>query len=264
MCQTTTSSYTQCISLESTLQGSQGSLPASVNPNEDPRDNIFAETDTNRNRRRGGMSMNAPLDHSLQYPEIHATSDFSILSTLLDNYSLPAVAQYQERASTEILQQSQNLGAGPTAASSRSPRKPSEGRYGCSICGLHFAQKRGVTRHYRDVHELEVSLCLHCSGFEWRRRHQLKEHLKEQHPDIHLLAALAEATRYRRRATIIRNRLQGQQAFPPATEYDRSRWGGHLLQPLTPPLPPVLEVTNVTRRQERAPPPNAVDVPFWG
>ncbi|KAF8496817.1 hypothetical protein F5888DRAFT_366972 [Russula emetica] len=242
--------------------------------------NIFAKADTNRNWRQGGMSMNVPLDHSLQYTETHATSDFLVPSTLPDNYSLPTVVQYQERASTEILQQSQNSGAGPTATSSRSPRKP---RHRCSICRLDFAQKRGVTRHYRDVHE--VSLCLHCSGFKWHRRHQLKEHLQEQHPDIHVPAALAEATRYRRRATIISNSLQGQQAFPPAIEFDRSRWGEHLLQPLPPPLLPVLEGTNVTRRREfarelalfdatyahvafsstevRMPPPNSVDVSFW-
>jgi hypothetical protein len=166
------------------------------------------------------------------------------------------------------------------AASSRSPLKPSEDRYRCSICGSDFAQKRGVTRHHRDVHE--VSLCLHCSGFEWHRRHQLKEHLEEQHPDVHVPAALAEATRYRRRATMIKRRMH----FPPAIEYYRWSWGEHLPQPLTPPLPPVLEVTLGTRRreyarelesfdatyahvafsstEERAPPPNAVDVPFWG
>jgi hypothetical protein len=94
--------YTQCISLNSTLRGSQGSSPASVNSNEGPRDNIFAEADTNRNRRQGGMSMNAPLDHSLQYTEIQTTSDFSVLSSLPDDYSLPTVVPYQERASTEI------------------------------------------------------------------------------------------------------------------------------------------------------------------
>jgi hypothetical protein len=152
----------------------------------------------------------------------------------------------------------------------------------------------------------EVSLCLHCSGFEWHRRHQLEEHLEEQHPDVHVPAALAEATRYRRWATMIETRLQRQQAFPPAIEYYRWSRGEHLPQPLTPPLPPVLDVThisspavscvaydpqpptitNVTRGREydhelalfdatythvafsyteaRAPPPNAVDVSFWG
>jgi hypothetical protein len=170
------------------------------------------------------MSRNAPLDCSLQYPEIHATSDL-LLSTLLDNYSPPTVVQYREGASTEIPQQFQNSGGGPTTASSRSTRKHKKKRYRCSICELDFAQRRGVTRHYRDVHE--DSLCLHCKGFVWHRRHQLRVHLEERHPDIHLPAALAEATRRRRRATMTRNRTQEQQTPPPATEYDRSKWGEH-------------------------------------
>lgn len=122
------------------------------------------------------------------------------------------------------------------AVSSRSPLKPSEDRYRCSICNLYFAQKRGVTRHYRDVHE--VSLCLYCSDFEWHRRHKLKEHLEEQHPDIHVPTALVEATRYRRKATMMKNRLQGQQ-------YCRWSSGEHSPQPLASPSPPMLQVTYV-------------------
>lgn len=173
--------------------------------------------------------MNAPLDHSPQYTEIHATSDFSVPSALPDNFSPPTVVQYQEKASTEISQQSQrqDLKKGRTAASSRSFSKPvkapptrkrREDRPRCSICGLDYKQKSGVTRHHRDVHE--VSLCLLCNGFEWHRRHRLREHLEEEHPDVHVPAALAEATRYRRRATMIKSRQQGQQASPPAIAYD--------------------------------------------
>ena len=229
--------YTQCISLESTLQGSQGSWSASVNSNEDPRGNIIAEADTNRNLRQGGMSTNSLLDHGRQYTEIRTTPDFSAPSTLPDNYTPPIVVPYQERASTEIPEQSQNLGNGPTAASSSLPLKPIEDRYRCSICGLDFSQKRGVTRHHRDVHE--VSLCLHCSGFEWHRRHQLKDHLEEQHPDVHVPAALAEATRYRRRATMSKSRLQGK-------HYYRWSWNEQLPQSLTPPLLPVIEIAHVS------------------
>ena len=213
--------------------------------------------------------MNAPVDHSLQYTESDMTSGISTPSTLPDDYHLPTVVQYgQERASTEILKhwKYQNLGNGPMAASSRLPQKreapPSQDRFWCNICGRDFAQKQGVNRHQRDAHE--VSPCLHCCGFEWHRRHQLKEHLEEQHPDIHLPAALAEVTRRRRRDTMIKNRLHGQQASPPAIEYNQWSWGEHLPKPLTPPLPPVLEathtsspeptmptITNVTRRHER-------------
>lgn len=261
------------VSPKLTLRGSHGSGFVSVISNEDSRDNIVAEADINRNLRQGSMSMNT-LDHGPQYPKIHTTSDPSVLSAIPDSYSLPTVVPYQERASKQILQQPQNLGNDPTGASSRSPLKPD--RFRCSVCGLDFAQKRGVTRHYRDVHE--VSLCLHCSGFKWHRRHELQGHLEEEHPDVHVPAALADATRYRRRATMSKNRRQEQQYY---------QWGLNepLPQPLTPPLPPAPEVThvsspamscvtydpppeliitNVTRRQDRAPPRNAVDVPSWG
>ena len=199
--------------------------------------------------------MNAPWDHSPQSTEIHATSDFSVPSTLPNNYSLPPVVQYQERALTEILQKSQrqDLREDRTAASSRSFLKPvkapserREYRRRCSICGLGYAQKSGVTRHHRDVHE--VNSCLHCSGFEWHRRHQLRVHLEEQHPDVHVPAALAEATRHRRRATMFKCRQQEQQAFPPAIEC--YRWGSE--KSPTPPLPPVLEVTHVSSESSPA------------
>ncbi len=176
----------------------------------------------------------------------------SALSSLPDNYCVPTAVHYQERASIKISQRSQNLGKCPSAASSRSPLRPDEGReaspgrdrYWCSICGRDFAQKRGVTRHHRDVHE--VSSCLHCSDFEWHRRPELKEHIEEQHPDIHVSAALAEATRRRRIYTIIQKRLQGQNGSPPAIEYDGSSWGESPPQPPTPPLASVLEAAPVS------------------
>lgn len=165
-----------------------------------------------------------------------------------------------------------------TASSSKIHRKPngkresptSQKRFPCNICGLDFSQRRDVRRHHREKHE--VSLCPHCSGFEWHRRHQLEEHLKEYHPDVHLAAALAEATSYRLRATLTENRILGpgrqiwgQRASPPVIEYDQHNFGEHLPQPLKPPLPPVLELThnsspefkrptimNVTRRHDCA------------
>ena len=195
------------------------------------------------------MPMNAPLDHSPQYTETHATSDFSVPSALPDNCSSPPTAvQYQERASTEIPQefQRQDLRKGRRAASLRSFSKPvkappnrREDRPRCSICGLGYKQKSGVTRHHRDVHE--VSLCLLCSGFEWHRRHQLRGHLEEQHPDVHVPAALAEATRHRRRATMLKSRQQEQQAFPPVIAYDPQH------------EPTMQGTTNMRRRREYSP-----------
>jgi hypothetical protein len=89
-------------------------------------------------------------------------------------------------------------------------RGASQGRYSCSICGLDFAQRQGVTRHHRDVHE--VSSCTHCPDFKWYRPHQLRKHLEEKHPDIDLPASLGEVTRSRRKATKIENRLRRQRA----------------------------------------------------
>lgn len=127
----------------------------------------------------------------------------------------------------------------------------SQKRFWCNICGLDFSQRRGVRRHHRDKHE--VSLCLHCDGFEWHRRDKLEEHLKEYHPDVHLAAALEEATRFRYRATLTENRMHGpgrqiwgQRASPSVIEFDRRSLGKHVPQPLKaePPLPPVLELTH--------------------
>lgn len=103
--------------------------------------------------------------------------------------------------------------------------KPNQARYLCSTCGQDFAQKQGVTRHNRDVHE--VSSCLHCNGFKWHRRYQLKKHLEKAHPDVHVPTALAEATKYRRRTTMTKNRLQGPQ-------YHQRSSNKPLPQPLTP------------------------------
>ena len=174
------------------------------------------------------MPTTTNVTHTREYARELALFDANA-HVAFSSTEVPTVAPYQERTSTEIqvLQQSQNVGNGPTAGPSRSPLKPSEDRYKCRICELDYKQKQGLTRHCRDVHE--VSLCLLCSGFEWHRHHELKEHLEGQHPDIHVPAALAEATRYRRRATMLKNRRQGEQAFPPAI----------------------------------APPPNFVDVSFW-
>jgi hypothetical protein len=233
------------MSLNSTLLGSQSS--ASANSKGDPRGNNFAEADTNRNRPQGGMSMNTPLEHSdsLLYTEIHTTSasDVSALPVgVPDNYCLPTVVQDQERVSTEMPRRSPNLAKGPTAASSRSRSKPVKPRR-CHICRKDFSQTQGVARHIRDVHE--VWFCPRC-GFEWHRSHQLRKHLEEQHPDVHLDAALTEAKNYRRWDTITKNRPQGQQAFPLAIEYDRRSLGEHLPQQLTPPFPPALEFTHAS------------------
>ena len=164
-------------------------------------------------------------------------------STLPDNHSLPIVLQYQERASTEILPQSQK-GNRPTAASSKT-RLKSDDPLRCDICGrggYTVTQSRGVRRHIRDKHE--DSFCPHCRGFrgfKWHRSDEYKKHLEEQHPDVDLHAALTEARNYRRWETITKKRTQGQ-AFPSAIGSDQWCLGVRSPEPLTPPLPPALEL----------------------
>ena len=131
-----------------------------------------------------------------------------------------------------------------TTASSRMHRKPNgkrkfptiQQRYSCNICGLDFAQTQGVTRHQRKAHQ-RGSLCRICNDFRWSRPYQLTNHLKSQHPDIHLPPALlTEVTKRRRRATLTRSHhIRRQQASPPTTP-----------QPPTPPLPTAFELMHIS------------------
>ena len=181
--------------------------------NEDQRDTRAnaATVDINRNGRQGGMVTNTPqaLGHGHRYTGIHTTTYNDSVPSALPRISYqPAVVPYQEQSTPrDELRESHETGMGPTAASSWAPlSQATQARFWCSICGLCYAQEQGVTRHHRDVHE--ASLCKYCKRFKWHRRHQLEKHLQEQHPDIDLSAALREATRSRRRATIIKNHRQ--------------------------------------------------------
>ena len=140
--------------------------------------------------------------------------------------------------------QYQNPRKSLTAASSRMHRKPngrrktstSPKRFPCNICGLDFAQTQGVTRHQRRAHQ-PSSLCWICNEFRWSRPYQLTDHLKSQHPDIHLPPSLLTAvTKRRRRATLTRSRfVRRQQTLPPT-----------MPQPPTPPLPTGLELIHIS------------------
>jgi hypothetical protein len=88
----------------------------------------------------------------------------------------------------------------------------------------------------------EVSLCILCHDYEWHRRHQLKEHLQQQHPDVDLPAALCEVTRSRRKATVIKTRQRQQRASPADNEH--ARWGCPEMG-LCPSLPPPAVVVEV-------------------
>ncbi len=130
--------------------------------------------------------MNAPLGHGRLSTGVHAPSEFfkSVLSPLQPE--------------------------GRKASRSRS-------RHKCSICGREYARSQDLKRHHLDKHE-EPGSCLFCV-FKWRRPYQLKKHIERYHPNISLPAALAEATRSRRTATVTKTRIQ-RRASSPAIGYD--------------------------------------------
>ncbi len=166
-----------------------------------------------------GVSTNAPLDNSHRLTHVHTTpSNCSASSALpITSWGKTVVRDKEQRSPTEKSHKSQKLGKRPTAVSSGSPLRPHEapqGQHWCGTCRLGYVQQQGLTRHRRDVHEF--SRCMYCDNFKWHRRDKLKQHLEVIHPDIDLSAALHEATRLRRAATIKnRGQRQRQQASPP-------------------------------------------------
>jgi len=67
--------------------------------------------------------------------------------------------------------------------------------YLCSICGKEYGQPQEVTRHYRAVHESNV--CFYCD-FQWGRRYEYTNHLKEHHPDVNPDIALGQTVYIRK------------------------------------------------------------------
>ena len=127
----------------------------------------------------------------------------------------PAVVQHQgqrtSRAKTDSILKTRK---GLTAASSRTSRRAGGIRgtpNGPNSCGVQGCKKKdqpykllsGLRRHYQDKH-CEPTLCTLCDRdvFEWTRPYQLKDHLEKKHPKADRSAALVEAKRTRRRATI--------------------------------------------------------------
>jgi hypothetical protein len=88
--------------------------------------------------------------------------------------------------------------------------------FSCDKCNKQYAQPQGVTRHQREVHE--INLCPICNDFRWGRRYQLQKHLRERHPAINLDETLCEATRCRREAAMNKKHSRQQQASSPAIE----------------------------------------------
>ena len=137
---------------------------------------------------------------------------------------------------------SSNTSPGQVAVPSRATVQPadmhrsSKGIYPCDICGKKYAQRRGVTRHQRDKHRKSLCPISSCKDFIWSRRYHLTKHLREQHPNIDLDAALSKVTRHRRDAAMNKSHLQQRQASPDV-ECDRRRHGGPLPRSPMHPLP---------------------------
>jgi hypothetical protein len=144
--------------------------------------------------------MNARLCHGQQYTRIHASYNPSALSIPQGVSSKPTVVQYlgesAPRGKSRKLQKSGNL---PEKESRQSSRPPAgiggaldKGPYPCDICGKRYAQRQGVRRHFREIHDHPNS-CSYCA-FKWNRPYIYRAHLKTKHHDVLSDAAQDEAT----------------------------------------------------------------------
>ncbi|KAI9436093.1 hypothetical protein F5148DRAFT_30498 [Russula earlei] len=192
------------------------------------------------NGHQEGPPIDIPSGPGHRYTHSDMTSKFSVPFIFSGPSCIPAVVRYEEQGAP--LGQSQKLptsGKGLTAASSRSSRRQAgrpgahKGPYLCNVCDRSYAQRQGVTRHQREIHE--PSLCRYCGDFEWGRRYLLREHIEKQHPDVDLGTALDEVTEARRTATTI-SRWPAPQDFPHTPENDRRSRAESHPYPL-PPLP---------------------------
>jgi hypothetical protein len=116
--------------------------------------------------------------------------------------------------------------------------------FSCDKCNKQYAQPQGVTRHQREVHE--INLCPICNDFRWGRRYQLEKHLRERHPGINLDETLCKATRCRREAAMNKKYSRQQQASPPAIECGLRSPGEPLPRSLMRTLPAVAKDSHVS------------------
>ena len=144
--------------------------------------------------------MNARLGHGHQHTRVHTTSNPSAPSVPQCKSSKPAVVQYPgETGSKNRSQKLQKSGNVPGKTSSQSSRPPSDiggslnkGPYPCNICGKRYAQRQGVTRHCREIHDHPKS-CSYCD-FKYCRPYLYQAHLKTRHLDVVSNAAQDKAT----------------------------------------------------------------------
>ena len=124
-------------------------------------------------------------------------------------YTPPVVQDQEQRVSRAKTQNSTKTGKGLATASSWTSRRPlgirgaPKGPNSCTFlgCGKKYKLLSGLRRHYQDEH-CAPNLCVHCGVFKWSRPYRLRDHLEKQHANIDQNAALVDAMRIRRRATI--------------------------------------------------------------
>jgi hypothetical protein len=157
--------------------------------------------------------MGLSLGRAHQSTHAHPTSsNLTVPSTLPVISCGQTVVQDKERRAPKRPHRFQETETDPAALLSRpspSPRpgeKPrvSQGRHSCSTCKLDYAQPQGLTRHQCEKHK--ARLCIYCREFAWGRPYLFREHLVKRHPGIDPDAAIGEAARARRSATIRRGR----------------------------------------------------------
>lgn len=185
--------------------------------------------------------MSVPLGHTHQSTPAHPT-----LSNHLAPSTLPVIScgrtvvQDKERRVPKRPHRFQKTETDPAAALSRSSQslrpgeKPgvSQGRYSCTVCNRGYAQPQGLTRHQCEKHK--ARLCIYCREFAWGRPYLFRKHLVKRHPGIDPDAAIDEAARTRRSATIRRGYPPLPQVPIPTPKCDS--WGraesqSHLSQP---------------------------------
>ena len=134
--------------------------------------------------------MNARLGHGQQYTRIH-TSNPSAPSIPQGISSEPTVLRYLgDGASRDRFQKSHKSGNVPKKASSQSRSLApagiggalGKGPYPCDICGKRYAQRQGVRRHFKAIHE-HLNSCSYCD-FTWSRPYLYRAHLETKHRNV--------------------------------------------------------------------------------
>ena len=114
----------------------------------------------------------------------------------------------------------------------------------CSICRTSYAQRQGLGRHVRTVHN--PNLCFLCE-FSWGRPYEYRNHLQKKHPGVNPDMILGKAPGSRCRATIITEHLPQQPpVLPPTVEQDQQNWAESQPNPSTQPSPAGARITSIS------------------